>query len=100
MTKAQHQLLVSVALIVMASASGEDRRTLERAINALEADDELSRMAKEHEIMRGALLDIRGFHVPDQPASSQADEVSWVMQHVGRLRGIAANALDTKEPRS
>jgi len=46
------------------------------------------------EIMRNALLNIQQSHTPDQPAESQADEVSWVMQHVDRLRKIAADALD------
>lgn len=52
---------------------------------------------KTTERFRNALLNIRQSHVPDQPASSQADEVSWVMQHVGRLRKIAADALDAPE---
>jgi hypothetical protein len=51
-------------------------------------------MGEEFEGLRNALLAIRQSHVPDQPASSGADEVSWVMQHVGRLRKIAADALD------
>jgi hypothetical protein len=51
-------------------------------------------MTDENEIMRNALRDIVAAHVPDQPAASQADEVSWVMQHVGKVRGIAKNALD------
>ena len=54
----------------------------------------------EAERFRSALLDIRNAHVPDQPASSQADEVSWVMQHVGRIRKIAADALDKSRGQS
>lgn len=46
------------------------------------------------EIMESALRDIVAAHVPDQPASSQVDETSWVMQHVGKIRAIAKNALD------
>lgn len=46
------------------------------------------------EIMRNGLLDIAQFHVPDQPATSQADELSWVFQHVAALKVIALNALD------
>lgn len=44
--------------------------------------------------LRCALLDIYQSHVPDQPATSQADEATWVMQHVSRLRKIAADAID------
>jgi len=43
---------------------------------------------------RSALIHIRGAHTPDQPADSAADEISWVMRHVGDLRRVAANALD------
>ena len=46
------------------------------------------------DIFRSALLDIKSAHVPDQPASSQADETTWVMQHVGAIRRIASKALD------
>lgn len=46
------------------------------------------------DIFRCALLDIKSAHVPDQPASSQADETTWVMQHVGSIRRIASKALD------
>ena len=46
------------------------------------------------ERLRNALKDIRAAHLPDQPASSSADEVTWVMQHVGRIRKIAADALE------
>jgi len=49
---------------------------------------------KSAEIMENALRDIVAAHVPDQPASSQADETTWVMQHVGTIRAIAKNALD------
>ena len=59
-------------------------------------EHELAKITGEHECYRNALLDIRGAHVPDQPASSGADEVTWVMQHVGALRRIAANALERK----
>lgn len=56
------------------------------------ADQESIR--KENEIMRNALSEIKHAHVPDQPATSQADETTWVMQHVGAIRKIAADALD------
>ena len=54
----------------------------------------LARALVNAEIYRAALVDIRGLYVPDQPADSAADEISWVMRHVGDLRRIAANALD------
>jgi hypothetical protein len=50
--------------------------------------------ATRADIFRSALLDIKAAHVPDQPASSQADEVSWVMQHIGMIRRIASKALE------
>jgi len=50
---------------------------------------------RETEIMENALRDIASAHVPDQPATSQADEVSWVMRHVGAIRQIAKKALDS-----
>ncbi len=56
--------------------------------------NDVPQTADAAEIMRSALLDIRNSHTPEQPASSNCDEVSWVMQHVGALRRLAANALD------
>lgn len=46
------------------------------------------------DIYRSALLDIKCAHVPDQPAHSQADETTWVMQHVGAIRRVASKAID------
>jgi hypothetical protein len=48
------------------------------------------------ELFENALKDIVAAHVPDQPASSGADEVSWAMQHVATIRMIAKNALDNR----
>ena len=56
----------------------------------------LAKALVEAERYRAALVDIRGAHVPDQPADSASDEVSWVMRHVGDLRRTAANALDVE----
>ena len=54
----------------------------------------LSRAYWAEDRYKSALQEIRLSHVPDQPASSAADGVSWVMQHVGRIRKIAADAID------
>lgn len=45
------------------------------------------------ERLRAALQDIADAHVPDQPAADGADERTYVMQHVGRLRGMAMCTL-------
>ena len=70
----------------------------ERCLPGFGRNSPKRRQITETDLFRAALLDIRGCHVPDQPAHSQADEVTWVMQHVGKLRKIAADALD-KAPR-
>jgi hypothetical protein len=57
----------------------------------------LARALVKAEEYRAALIDIAGSHTPDQPADSAADEVSWVMRHVGTLRRMAANALEKRE---
>lgn len=49
---------------------------------------------RQADILRSALLDIKAAHVPDQPAHSQADETTWVMQHVGTIRRIASKAIE------
>jgi hypothetical protein len=54
----------------------------------------MARALVNAEEYRTALIHIRGSYTPDQPADSAADEVSWVMRHVGGLRRVAANALD------
>ncbi len=51
--------------------------------------------AQANDTMRSALLAIAHGHVPDQPAASGADETTWIMQHVSRLRIIARNTLDS-----
>ena len=72
------------------------RSHVDDAIRALMAASHIDGEAKitPEEIYRSALIHIRGSYTPDQPADSAADEVSWVMRHVGDLRRVAANALD------
>jgi hypothetical protein len=40
-----------------------------------------------------ALQEIADSHIPDQPGDSAGDELVWAQRHVGKLRGIALNAL-------
>lgn len=64
-------------------------------LRALEDQKQTSNEVRRREdIFRSALLDIKAAHVPDQPAYSQADETTWVMQHVGDIRRIASKALE------
>jgi Asp-tRNA(Asn)/Glu-tRNA(Gln) amidotransferase C subunit len=49
--------------------------------------------ADEIERLIEALREIAGFHVPDQPMTSEADEATWVRQHVAKLRKIAVDAI-------
>lgn len=65
----------------------ERLRTAERAM--------VRNVALENEVrrLRGALEKIEGASIPDQPASSGEDELTWVRRWVGTIRGIAARAL-------
>jgi len=39
------------------------------------------------------LRSIADAHIPDQPASSDVDELTWAKQHVSRLRRMALEVL-------
>jgi hypothetical protein len=41
-----------------------------------------------------ALRQIAESHIPDQPASSDVDELTWAKRHVARLRLIATKAME------
>lgn len=75
---------------------GEQCRWLptDPTLEQMRAKDVDAKSQAREDIFRSALLDIRNAHVPDQPAHSQADETTWVMQHVGNIRRIASKALD------
>ncbi len=104
MTPAQHDLLTTLALIVREKGTPDDRRDIERRLEAMGADHDesleaqeppdIGRLRRENDIMRSALLDIRAASIPDQPATSGADEVTWVTVHVAVIRRLAEHALN------
>jgi hypothetical protein len=61
-----------------------DRSQMEGALLAL---------AEENVRMRGALEEISGRHVPDQPAAYDVPETDYIRKHYMELRLIARNAL-------
>ena len=47
--------------------------------------------------LRNGLEEIASSHIPDQPAAAGGDDLVWAQQHVGRLRRIALNAMESNK---
>jgi len=45
-----------------------------------------------------ACQEIAEAHLPDCPATFHGTEYDWAVQHIKRLRGIAATAIGQREP--
>jgi hypothetical protein len=63
-----------------------------------EAAAALRASAERERVMREALDEIDGAHIPDCPAHFAGDELEWAQRHVARLRQIARAALNLSRP--
>lgn len=62
------------------------RRIEQWAAEAADLNIEVARL-------RGILQAISKMHLPDQPAESAGDELSWAKRHIGLMRKVAFDSL-------
>lgn len=100
--------LAEIAMEVIAAANARlererdgwksvaDHWALKAPTITAERDAATSALAKaegDNRKLRDALIEIECGHIPDQPASSAVEELTWAQMWVGKLRRIARAAL-------